>query len=378
MIVKFYVEHWVRCVDEIEIKGTNSHRIRAILFPESSSATESCHGVLEESVIDDLVQKRLSPSPDDLSWEDEAEKGHDQARPTKHRHARTSQPPGRQPVILLIQSPEVHRFGLGSSQENDIVLKFNGTGEEVCYVNWEHCHIYPHPDKDAVVLYNNSTSTFSIGGLESKSEISIAPGRNGTVTHGTWRLSLGEGLCFQIRVLPRPPPAQDGCTRSLLSTCERPPNTHSYAASASISRGPVSLPATTKSISKASKRRVGFHNTPSAGSRNKELPESQIHQANAPTNTHGGNPGSQGLANSSRGIEATTKIAATNAMTKVFKVSRHGAVFAAKVCRHPDLKSAADTWKWEATTLQDLDHVSLTFDASRSFSHGKLSCLTYH
>jgi hypothetical protein len=30
----------------------------------------------------------------------------------------------------------------------------------------------------------------------------------------------------------------------------------------------------------------------------------------------------------------------------------------AKVCRHPDLKSAADTWKHEATILQKLDHVS--------------------
>jgi hypothetical protein len=183
------------------------------------SAFRSCQLMKdEESVpIQVRVQKRLLPSPDNTSGEedgshDEAEKGSEEAESdrgpgaTQRRRAGTSDSPARRPVILLIQPPRLQRFTFGSSPENDIVLKVDEAEEEGCYVNLWHCRIYPDPDSDAVLLNNLSSSIFSIQHLKSGAKISIAPSHDVFIEHGTWRLTLGKGLCFQIRVLPRPSP----------------------------------------------------------------------------------------------------------------------------------------------------------------------------
>jgi hypothetical protein len=378
MSIKFYVNSSVRCVDEIDIRETKFYITRAILFPESPSAFRSCHLIKEEESvpIQVRVQKRSLPSPDNSSGEedsshDEAEKGREEAesdkgpRSTQRRRAGTSHSPARRPVILLIQSPELQRFTFGSSPENDIVLKVDEAEEEGCYVNLWHCRIYPDPDSDAVLLNNLSSSIFSIQHLKSGAKTSIAPSHDVFIKHGTWRITLGEGLCFQIRVLPRPSPEEDGCTWSLLSSCERPLIPYSYGTNIRTRKEPMSLSAAIEFIERASKRAVGFINARSAptsrdtsSSRTKRT-ESKTRQSAAPATAHGENLGSQESGNSTREIEATTSVLGTTRMTTVFRVSRlDGTVFVAKVCRHPDLKSAADTWKREATILQKLDHVS--------------------
>jgi hypothetical protein len=143
MATKFYVSSSVRCVDEIDIRDTKSCIIRAILFPESPSAFRSCQLIKEESVPIQVPMKKSSlPSPDNSSEEedsshDEAEKGREEAesdRGPERRRARTSQSLAKRPVILLIQSPGLQRFTLGSSPENDIVLKID-EAEEGCYIN---------------------------------------------------------------------------------------------------------------------------------------------------------------------------------------------------------------------------------------------------
>ena len=378
MPIKFYVNPSVQCVDEIDIGDTKSYITRAILFPESPSAFRSCELIKEEELVPIQLraQKHLLPSPDNSSGEedsshDEAEKGSEEGesdrgpRSTQRRRAGTSHPPPRRPVILLIQPPGLQRFTFGSSPNNDIVLKVDEAEEEGCYVNLWHCRIYPDPDSDAVLLNNLSSSIFSIQHLKSGAKISIAPLHDVFVKHGTWRFTLGKGLCFQIRVLPRPSPEENGCTWSLLSSCERPPNTRSCIANTCPREEPMSPPAAVEFIERASKRAAGFIDARSAStsrdrssSRTKRT-TSPIHQSAAPATAHGENLGSQESDNSTRVIEAITSVLATTIMTTAFKVTRpNGTVFVAKVCRHPDLKSAADTWKREATILQKLDHVS--------------------
>jgi hypothetical protein len=366
MSIKFYISSSVRCVDEIDIGETKSYITRAILFPESPSAFRSCHLIKkEESVpIQVRVQKRSLPSPDNSSGEedsshDEAEKSRQEAESNKDRCAETSHPPARRPVILLIQSPELQRFTFGSSPENDIVLKADAAEEEGCYVNLWHCRIYPDPDSDAVLLNNLSSSIFSIQHLKSGATTSIAPSHDFFIKHGTWRITLGEGLCFQIRVLPRPSPEEDGCTWSLLSSCERPLMPYSYGTDIRTRKEPMSLPAAIEFIERASKRAVGFVNAQPAPI-SKDTSSSSTKRTESETATADGeNLESQESGNFTREIEATTSVLGTTTMTTAFRVSRpDGTVFVAKVCRHPDLKSAADTWKHEATILQKLDHVS--------------------
>jgi hypothetical protein len=372
MCTKFYISSSVRCVDEIDIGETKSYTARAILFPESPSAFRSCHLIKEEESvpIQVRVQKRSLPSPDNSSGEedsshDEAEKGRQEAESdkdpgsTQRRCAETSHPPARRPVILLIQSPELQRFTFGSSPENDIVVKVDAAEEECCYVNLWHCRIYPDPDSDAVLLNNLSSSIFSIQHLKSGAKTSIAPSHDFFIKHGTWRITLGEGLCFQIRVLPRPSPEEDGCTWSLLSSCERLLIPYSYGTDIRTRKEPMSLPAAIEFIERGSKRAVGFVNARPAPISKDTSGSSTNHQSAAPATVDGGNLESQESGNSTREIEATTSVLGTTAMTTAFRVSRpDGTVFVAKVCRHPDLKSAADTWKREATILQKLDHVS--------------------
>src|SRR5271154_4889821 len=51
MSVKFYVSSSVRCVNEIDIRDTNSCIIRAILFPESPSAFRRCQLIKGEKSV---------------------------------------------------------------------------------------------------------------------------------------------------------------------------------------------------------------------------------------------------------------------------------------------------------------------------------------
>src|SRR5436853_7520980 len=86
-----------------------------------------------------------------------------------------------------------------------------------------------HPDADEILLNNPSTSTFSIQDLKSGPRTYIAPSQDIYIKYGTWKLTLGAGFDFQIRVLQRPLSEEDdGVTRNLLSS-ERP--SHSSLAS---------------------------------------------------------------------------------------------------------------------------------------------------
>ena len=50
------------------------------------------------------------------------------------------------------------------------------------------------------------------------------------------------------------------------------------------------------------------------------------------------------------------------AFTKVFKTIRNSTAVAVKVCRKPDSKQSADTWRNELNILTQLDHVGQIFE----------------
>lgn len=67
-----------------------------------------------------------------------------------------------------------------------------------------HLQLYPDPDCNAFKLYNNSTSPFAVHTLPAarRFDDNLLPGENARLDCGRWRLRLGKGLDFEIRVLP--------------------------------------------------------------------------------------------------------------------------------------------------------------------------------
>ena len=347
-----YISTSIENADEIDVKNIQPHGVRALLFPESPWAFKSCRSVLTPV----SGRRRPLPSPDTTSGEenssdDEVKKGCEEAELTQHCSPGTSHLPVSRPVILLIQSTEVYRFTLGSSPKNDIVLESKGG-----YVNLLHCCIYPHPDSDAVVLYNFSSSTFSIHPLSPGDKIRVVPSNSVHIPYGTWRLTLGEGLCFQIRIFPRPSPEEQGCTTSLLSSCKTP----------------LRRPGGLRHGKDSTKKKVDVDEEKMHNS----IPMSHTIQGSVgtildqpdSTTAEEGKPASRNLV-LARKTEVSPSILVTTGNTQVFRVTRpNGSVFAAKVCRDREIKGAADTWNREAKTLQKLRNVSSTYTSATRLS----------
>ena len=123
-----------------------------------------------------------------------------------------------QPAIVLRQSQENERFTFGASPNNDVVLKHpEQLDQEPCYINLLHFQLYPDPDHEALNLYNNSGSSFAVSSLHvPRSEDNLLPGHHTRLEYGSWRLRLGNGLDFEIRIMPYTP-EETGCHASIIS-----------------------------------------------------------------------------------------------------------------------------------------------------------------
>lgn len=66
--------------------------------------------------------------------------------------------------------------------------------------------MYLDPDYDALILYNSSTSTFIFRSLTiPRGDNKILPFQETRLGRGSWQLSFGQGLDFQIMVVSRHP-----------------------------------------------------------------------------------------------------------------------------------------------------------------------------
>lgn len=80
----------------------------------------------------------------------------------------------------LEPTAETSQYTLGSDKTGYIFLQTSG--EDECWVNFQHCRIIPDPDEDCVVLHNTSTSMFTAQDPEKPREIfTILPTRHRTL-----------------------------------------------------------------------------------------------------------------------------------------------------------------------------------------------------
>ena len=74
-----------------------------------------------------------------------------------------AQPLARDPAcpneaVVLLQTLDTHTFTFGADLENFFVLQGEPTSsDELCYINYSHCHLYADPETSAVQLKNSST-----------------------------------------------------------------------------------------------------------------------------------------------------------------------------------------------------------------------------
>lgn len=178
--------------------------VRAILFPKSKSAVYTVQLEENRCVAHAVAEHRSPPPPsppDDCACSSD---------PTKDNTCAALRRKDRgPPTIVLKRSQENERFTFGSSSSNDVVLKhpdneYDNLDQKPCYIHLLHLQLYPDPDCNAFKLYNNSTSPFAVHTLPAarRFDDNLLPGENARLDCGRWRLRLGKGLDFEIRVLP--------------------------------------------------------------------------------------------------------------------------------------------------------------------------------
>ena len=94
---------------------------------------------------------------------------------------------------------------LGRLSDNEIILKYlRSADKESCYINLFYAQLYPDPDRDFFILFNNSTSIFYIQSLTiPRVKNNIIPGGEATLEYGYQQITFGKGLDFKIKILPQ-------------------------------------------------------------------------------------------------------------------------------------------------------------------------------
>ena len=324
MILKRYIRSSIKNVEEVNISEVELRDVRAILLPTSPSATHSSSLIKNgpeaflNSTKTESLPSPINSSEDEETKKEEAQSVNSSRTGISHQRGRRMIREKKRPIILLKQSLKVERFTFGASTDNHMVLRHDEADDDGCYINLSHCHLYPDPDDATLVLHNLSTSTFSAQPLRlGGNSIDVEPSTNVVLECGSWRLRLGKGFQFQIKVLTRPQEEHD-YNWTLISDCSpslRPPwknNKSRRALDENDRREGKEEPRTSQHSSKVSQEPSVLHET----------------------------------------------VIGETSLTKVFRVRRRGTIVAAKVCRKPDLKWAASMWKREASILRKLSHVS--------------------
>ncbi len=197
-------------LDEYDLTALNRHTTCAILLPESSSAKNSAHLAENSARVTYITPRKPLVSLTTSGSEDE--------RSTPQRPSGIASPKKqiseRHAVLVLKQSRDNEKFEFGSFGSSSsvkglrtsktVVLKhIDSDSEGLCYINLLHLELYPDPDVDALLLHNRSTSDFTAQPILKPQAKKIKPGQQATLDKGTWRLTLGRGLVFQIKVLSR-------------------------------------------------------------------------------------------------------------------------------------------------------------------------------
>jgi hypothetical protein len=254
-----------------------------------------------------------------------------------------------QPAIVLKQMRENEKFTFGSSSNNDVVLKhLEESSQECCYINFLHLQLYPDPDSGALTLYNTSTSTFDVHSLSAPQfDDNVLPGQKTMIECGNWQLRLGKGLDFEIRVMPHTP-EEAGHNRSLISP---------VTATTALLAKPIAKAATVGPL----KEKIVEAPVPSV------TRPGAIHIRNktliADRTAEGATTGSKApplRLQASHSLEPLIlgETIGKTPHTQVFKAIRNDIVVAVKMCRKPEIKSSADTWRNELEILRNLNHVS--------------------
>ena len=315
-------------VDEVDLTGFDES-IRAIILPNSESAVHSLRLQGNEGVIWPVTNSACLLSPCDSSCED----GVDDA----------IRNPGQNAIILKL-SREKEKFTFGTSSDNDVVLEHidsDSPDEDQCYINLVHVQLYSDPEHDAVILYNSSTSTFTSRSLITpRVNTSILPNQETRLGRGSWRLTFGKGLDFQIKVVSRPPRG----THQSWSLISPPPTLvkHSIKAVRPVLRKNKDVPPPRVSTAKQ-------------GSAKKKIGTGRITDK---VDIGLENPGSRPSSTSIQASPVQRKIIFQTRRTLVYKASYKDAIIAIKMCRGPRLKDSAQNWRNELEILIRLDHVS--------------------
>jgi hypothetical protein len=189
----------------VNLSRFDQSNLRAILLPKSESAICSTRLEENDTVVCLVAVSIPLPSPYNSSSEDEGSTTLTQVTSKSHAHTTTRRRSRSQAAIILEQSGDKERFTLGGSSDNDVVLKHpDPADEDQCYINLVHVQLYPDPDHDALTLFNTSTSAFGIRSLATPQvDNDILPGQDARLDCGSWQLTLGKGLDFQIKVISR-------------------------------------------------------------------------------------------------------------------------------------------------------------------------------
>ncbi len=342
-----------RTLDEFDLTAFGRRTICAILLPESSSADYSAHLAENIAKVAQVAPYKTLPSPSNSSSEDESNASQTASGPKSSRKSsrKKKEREGSQLVIVLEQSRDDEKFKFVSSSSikglrsgNDVVLKHPYLGiQDNCYINLLHLELYPDPDSDVMVLYNRSTSEFTAHPLSKSEAYKIKPGCQTTLERGTWRLTLGKGLTFLIKILPRP--HEEVCCGCLRLSPKGPAlcvkSSKSSVAAVSIkATAKVKPPTATISQTDISKEK----SSKAIHTREKAKIESAL-EVRPRSNSQKKTP-----------QEPLINLGET-AFSKVFKANRNGTAAAVKVCRNPDPKESADRWRNELDILKHLNHV---------------------
>jgi hypothetical protein len=344
----------IRTVDDVDLPYDGKPNLRAILLPTSESAIYSTRLQVNDGVVCSVKKSIPLLSPCASSSEDE---GSTALTSKDHTHTRRNR---SQAAILLEQSADKERFTLGASLDNEVILKHpSPADEERCYINLVHAQLYPDPDRDSLILFNSSASNFNVQPLEiPQVEDRILPGQEARLECGNWQLHFGEGLNFEIKIIPwaarevhrdwsliSPTPATSSLPAQRLGEVAAIAPTKDKAAIVPRTKDETAMIASTKDEAHQSPLLCNKTARP-ASTRKKVVQETAVvhYDPELPE------------------FSSTPKISKTT-HSQVFKAIRGGATVAIKVFRdRRGVKLAADRWRKEMEILSDLNHVSTSIN----------------
>lgn len=290
------------------------HNVRALLLPQSHSAIESLQQAMNKEKVANIPS---FPFQQTLPFSSISDDEHTGSKPNTRQQkiAQQHEHRDRVSVVLLGQTQYMTRFTMGACSSSWVVLKHQTVedGEDHdCYINLIHCQFIPDPDSDCLTMHNSSTTHFLArpnSGMTDK-VISVAPHEE-IALRGIWHLTLGKGLEFILFTLPH-------------RRCKSPwrwepiPDIPTVA-KMTLARADVSPKNTNGKIDQTPQCKCAPH----SGCLDLPLP---------------------------------TQILGQTSLTQVFKTFLHGKVVAAKVCRKPQLRWAADLWENERSILKHLNN----------------------